>query len=80
MGYILIAAGGLLIVWTSNVFEVIVYASKSFAVYYALQSCVAALTALKHEDIPHRFMKFFGFSLVASVALSVVIFGIPAGG
>jgi len=80
MGYILIAAGGLLIVWTSNVFEVIVYASKSFAVYYALQSCVAALTALKHEDIPHRFMKFFGFSLVASAALSVVIFGIPAGG
>ncbi len=80
MGYMLIAAGGLLIVWTSNVFEVIVYASKSFAVYYALQSCVAALTALKHEDIPHRFMKFFGFSLVASAALSVVIFGIPAGG
>ncbi len=80
MGYIIIAAGGLLIVWSSNVFEVIVYASKAFAVYYALQSSVAALTALKHEDIPNRYMKFFGFTLIASTALSVVIFGIPASG
>lgn len=80
MGYIIIAAGGLLIVWSSNVFEVIVYASKAFAIYYALQSSVAALTALKHEDIPNRYMKFFGFTLIASTALSVVIFGIPASG
>ncbi|BBG66401.1 putative protein [Hydrogenimonas sp.] len=80
LGYIVIAAGGLIIVWSSNVFEVIVYASKSFAVYYTLQASVAALTALKHEDIPHRYAKFFGFSLVASAALSVVVFGIPAQG
>ncbi|WP_457593730.1 hypothetical protein [Hydrogenimonas sp.] len=79
MGYLVIAAGGLVIVWSSNVFEVIVYASKSFALYYALQSSVAALTALKHEDIPHRIPKFIGFSFVASVALCVVLFGIPAG-
>ncbi len=80
MGYIVIAAGGLLIVWSSNVFEVIVYASKAFAVYYALQASVASLTALKHEDIPNRHLKFLGFSLVASAALSVVLFGIPASG
>ncbi len=80
VGYLLIAAGGVVIVWSSNVFEVITYASKAFALYYTLQSMVAALTALKHEDIPHRIAKFAGFSIVASVALSVVLFGIPAGG
>ena len=80
LAYSVIAAGGLLIVWTSNIFEVIVYASKAFAIYYALQSSVAALTALMHRDIPMRLAKFFAFSLVASMALSVVIFGIPAGG
>ncbi len=80
LGYAVIAAGGLLIVWTSNVFEIIVYASKAFALYYALQTIVAALTALLHRDIPMRWLKFFGFTLVASLALSVVLFGIPAGG
>lgn len=79
-GYIVIAAGGLVIVWSSNVFEVITYASKAFALYYALQSMVAALTALKHKDIPHRMAKFTGFGFVATLAISVVLFGIPAGG
>ncbi|MCF6200586.1 MAG: hypothetical protein L3J42_00415 [Hydrogenimonas sp.] len=80
VGYWVIALGGLLIVWTSNVFEVIVYASKAFAIYYALQSAVAALTALKHKDIPMRLAKFFAFTLICSAALCVVIFGIPAKG
>ena len=79
-GYLLIAAGGILIVWTSNVFEVIMYASKAFALYYFLQSAVAALTALAHPEIPHRLPRFMGFTLIASLALSVVVFGIPAEG
>ncbi len=78
-GYAVIAGGGILIVWTSNIFQIITYASQAFAIYYMLQSMVAALTAAKHEDIPHRWLKFFGFSLVASIAASVVVFGIPAG-
>jgi hypothetical protein len=79
-GYAIIAAGGIAIVWTSNIFQIITYASKAFAIYYMLQSMVAALTAAKHDDIPHRWPKFFAFSLVASIAAAVVIFGIPAGG
>jgi hypothetical protein len=78
MGYVVIAAGGLVIIWTSNVFEIITYASRAFALYYTLQSMVAAMTAFKHEDIPNRRVKFVGYALVASIALSVVLFGIPA--
>ncbi len=77
-GYLLIVAGGILIVWSSNVFEVITYASKAFALYYALQCAVAALTALKHEEIAHGGLKFIGFTLLTSIAAAVVIFGIPA--
>ena len=80
MGYMIIAAGGLLIIWTSNIFQIITYASQAFAIYYMLQSMVAALTAAAHSDIPLRWPKFFGFALVASIAASVVFFGIPAGG
>ena len=79
-GYIIIAVGGAIIVWTSNIFEIITYASRAFALYYMLQSMVAALTAAKHEDVSHRWPKFFGFALVASLAAAVVLFGIPAGG
>jgi hypothetical protein len=78
LGYWLIAGGGLLILWSSNVFEVITYASKAFALYYALQGSVAALTALKHPEIPRRALRFVWYALIASAALSVVIFGIPA--
>ncbi len=80
LGYLLIAAGGLLIVWTSNIFQVITYASQAFAIYYMLQSMVAALTAAAHKDVPHRWLKFVAFSFVASIAASVVLFGVPAGG
>ncbi len=80
MGYVIIAVGGLLIVWTSNIFQIITYASQAFAVYYMLQSMVAALTAAAHKDIPWRWLKFSGFTLVASIAASVVFFGVPAGG
>ena len=78
--YWIIAAGGLVILWTSDIFEVILYASKAFALYYAFQGSVAALTALAHREIPHRLPRFFWYALVASAALSVVLFGIPAGG
>ncbi len=79
-GYLIIAIGGVLIVWTSNIFQIITYASQAFAIYYTLQSMVASLTALKHKDIPRRWIKFFTFALISTIAMSVVIFGIPAGG
>ena len=79
-GYWIIVIGGLLILWTSNVFQVIVYASKAFALYYAFQSMVAALTALAHPEIPHRIPRFLFYALVASGALAVVVFGVAAGG
>jgi hypothetical protein len=80
LGYWIIAGGGLLILWSSNVFEVILYASKAFALYYTLQGAVAALTAWGHPEIPHRWPRVLWYALIASAALSVVLFGIPAGG
>jgi hypothetical protein len=34
--------GGLALTWTANVFEIISYASRAFAPYYALQAMIAA--------------------------------------
>jgi len=80
LGYWVIVGGGLAILWTSDVFQVITYASKAFALYYTFQGAVAALTALAHPEIPHRILRFLFYAFVASGALCVVIFGLPAGG
>ncbi|QCT94935.1 hypothetical protein FE773_06960 [Caminibacter mediatlanticus TB-2] len=77
IGYIIIATFGLFIIWTSNIYEIITYASKAFAIYYFLQTMVASFTALKHNK---DYLKFIYFSFVGSIALSVVIFGVPASG
>lgn len=43
--YALLVGLGLLLTWTANVFEIISYASRAFAIYYALQSLIAAVHA-----------------------------------
>ncbi len=77
VGYLIIAFFGLIIVWTSNIYEIITYASKAFAFYYFIQTLESALTAFVHKK---EYLKFLYFIFVASFALSVVIFGAPAKG
>ena len=44
-GHAIMVALGLILTWTSNAFEIISYASRAFALYYALQAALAALAA-----------------------------------
>ncbi|MWD27908.1 hypothetical protein E0K89_010525 [Aquicoccus sp. SCR17] len=41
-GYLLLTVVGLVLTWVASVFEIISYASRAFAAYYALQSLIAA--------------------------------------
>ncbi len=41
---------GLLITWTADVFQIIAYASKAFAAYYAIQSAIAAVMAWQRDE------------------------------
>lgn len=43
--YALLVGLGLALTWSANVFEIISYASRAFAVYYGLQAAVAALSS-----------------------------------
>lgn len=68
--YVILVVGGLAITWTANVFEIISYASRAFAVYYALQSIVAAVgarTALRRA----------AFAMLAVLGITIAIFGVP---
>lgn len=64
-GYLGVTIMGLALTWTSDVFEIIAFASRAFAVYYALQCFVA--TTLAHArgarvaTVGHAAMGLLGF-------------------
>lgn len=69
--YALLAAIGLLLTWTSDVFELIVYASRAFAIYYAIQSVIAARAAWRDGARARA----LGFAGLAGLGGAIVIFG-----
>ncbi len=70
-GYALLVAAGLLLTWSSNVFQIISYASRAFALYYSLQALIAATMAMR---LQRRSRASIYFSLAFLGAL-IVIFG-----
>lgn len=72
-GYGLLVAIGLALTWTADVFEIISYASRAFALYYALQSAIAALSAAR--SAPARAA---GFAALALLGLAMALLGRPA--
>ena len=76
--YLIIAGLGIALVWTSNVFEIITYASQAFAFYYALQSLVATAVAWNSGHIKYHYFKSLFFFAMAVLAASVAVFGLPA--
>jgi len=45
-GYVLLVGAGLALTWALNVFEIIAWASRAFAAYYAIQAGIAARYAI----------------------------------
>ena len=73
--YALIAGIGVAILYGSNVEEIIAYASRAFALFYAIQCLVAFESARKRPE--HR-AKAPAFLALALVAGAVFLLGVPA--
>ena len=69
----MLAAVGLALTWTANVFEIISYASRAFAAYYALQSAIAALSAW-HDG---RRVRAVLFASLALFGAAIAALGAP---
>ena len=68
----------ILITFTANIFEIIVYASKAFVAYYLLQSLTAAILSVKHG---HRdYGRTAAYTVGVIIAIFVLWLGIPAEG
>lgn len=73
LAYAILVGFGLLLTWGLDVFEIISYASRAFALYYALQSAIAAAGAWS-ENRRIRAAAFAGMGLLG---LAIAIFGTP---
>jgi hypothetical protein len=78
-GYALILAVTIALTWETDVNTIIAYASRSFALYYALQCAVALTVARRMPDLEHRGPRMFGFGALVVFCLVVFAFGLPAG-
>lgn len=61
------------LVWLTNIFEIIVIASKAFAIYYGMQCLIAARLAKNQRLL----LRSLGFSALFVLMLLVIFLGVP---
>jgi hypothetical protein len=68
--YAILVGIGIALTWSSDVFAIIAYASRAFAVYYALQAALAAHLAWRRKE--QRWIVYAGLALLGIV---IALFG-----
>ena len=69
--YALLVAIGIALTWAANIFEIIAYASRAFALYYTVQAAIAAVTAW-HEG---KRAKAGMLAMLVLLGLAISLFG-----
>ena len=72
-GYAILAAAGLALTWGMSVFEIVSYASRAFAIYYALQAAIAVRAAAKRGQSARMVL----FAALCMLGTAIAIFGAP---
>ncbi|KCZ91755.1 hypothetical protein [Hyphomonas johnsonii] len=75
--YAILVAIGLVMTWTIDLFQIISYASRAFAIYYAIQSAIASITAWRKAGLGPRAVIY---GALAALGLLIAAFGTPAEG
>lgn len=75
--YPLITGLSIVLVWSSNIFEIIAFASRAFAFYYLLQALLAVRLVAIVAHGKQRTWLMFSYSILALLLLCVVIFAKP---
>jgi hypothetical protein len=76
--YLIILIVAIALTWATDVNAIIGYASRAFALFYALQCAVAFLVALQKKDLPRRSLLLSGFAFLVAMCLLVFILGLPS--
>lgn len=77
--YLLILIVTLLLTWETDVNQIIAYASRAFALFYALQCLVAFVVARQSKaDLPQRSLRSAMFATLSVVCFLVFALGLPS--
>ncbi|NQV61381.1 MAG: hypothetical protein HQ502_17070 [Alphaproteobacteria bacterium] len=79
LAYLVVTGLGVVLVWTTNVFEIITLASRAFAVYYLAQAVVALWLAHGLPRLWQRIAYGALFGLTAVMLAGVALFAVPVG-
>ena len=70
--YFILAVIGIALTWAADIFAIVNYASRGFAIYYGLQSGLAAVIAIKQKSgLP----KVIWYLALASLGAAIAVFG-----
>ena len=75
LGYALVVALAIVLIWSANIFEIITIASRAFATYYLLQCLVALCINYRRR----HWLQDTGFLFITCILLLVLLFAIPDG-
>ena len=77
--YLVVSVAAIVITWLTDVYQIISYASRAFALFYVLQCAVAVLVIRRTTSLSASWGRAALFALLGLVCLAVTVFGIPAG-
>ncbi len=77
-GYVVVSFLAIVLVWSTDLLEIISVASRAFALYYLLQCFVAIIANRKNYDGTTYIFNLVRFSILAGILAFIVIFAIPA--
>ncbi len=76
-GYLLITGLACALVWTSNIFEIIAYASRAFALYYLAQTLISVTHCWHSEAGSARYVKLVSYAGLSVILLFILLFAAP---
>ncbi len=78
-GYLIMTSCAVVLVWSANLFEIIAYASRAFAIYYLAQTALALWYSVVEFKGPRMWLITMGLGVMAAALVGVAIFAIPVG-
>ncbi len=69
LGYLITTLLGVVLIWSANIFEIIAYASRAFALYYLLQTLIAFFIAKRRKMV----IRAIGYFVLNVLLLLIVL-------
>jgi hypothetical protein len=77
--YLIVAALGILLVWTADIFEIVAIASRAFAAYYLLQTGISFVLRARKPTNGLKVLHLLSLTVLGAILLAVFFFALPVG-